>query len=148
MVQARTHYEAKDRQDQTQNKSRKGKKAKFYKTPIEPSEPTSPQSFPYQYPNKVANKVEQVTEDTVTKHITHLTIEECANDFLTDDEQEKAGFITISTSLMACTTTIEEEPLEVMANLEYALKTYHTQKVYAISDRGADLCITGQNAGW
>ena len=45
-------------------------KAKFHQAPAEPSKPSSPQSLPHQYPNKIANKAEIVTEDMVKKHIT------------------------------------------------------------------------------
>ena len=40
----------------------------------------------------------------------------------------------------------EESPLEVRAHIEYIDKLKHLQKVYAISDGGADSCVTGQNA--
>ena len=40
-----------------------------------------PASLPHQYPNKVTNTVEQVTEDTVVKTITHLTMDACEDRF-------------------------------------------------------------------
>ena len=114
-----------------------------------PYTPT-PKPIPDQYPSKAkANNTKVVQEQDIIDQINALTSMTVHDEFDTDEEYDDTY---TSDRQISMVKHIPEEPIEVQecievrAHLEYAQQLKHTQKVYAISDGGADSCVTGQMA--
>ena len=96
--------------------------------------------LPDQYPTK-RNQESLVN---LCSSIAGMGIE--GDDDSTDDEALTSHVYMARTVRLCSTVSSEnEQPLQVRAHLEYGRQEWYPNKVYAISDGGADSCIVGKH---
>ena len=104
-----------------QNNSEHGSKHAYKPSP-KPGYNNPRDALPAQYPNKVNMVAQEESED------------------------EDSTCDTVLHGFMVLQSTDDTEDIEVRAHLEYAVACKEGNKIYAISDGGADSCILGKNA--